>query len=130
MIELERFSAAWAMHKFRQFIEWLPHFELVTDHRPLIPILNEYSLDKLDNPRILRLKLKMQRFQFTARWVRGKYNLEADALFRAPVEIASPDDELAEGPPFFSARATVISTIRGSDVSVADPVWDNQDGST
>jgi hypothetical protein len=48
MIELECLSAAWAMHKCRQFIEGLPHFELVTDHRLLIPILNDYSLDKLD----------------------------------------------------------------------------------
>jgi hypothetical protein len=112
------------MHKCRQFIEGLPHFELVTDHRPLIPILNDYSLDKLDNPRILRLRLKMQRYQFTARWVRGKDNLDADALSRAPVDIASPDDELAEGPPSFSARAAIISTIKGSDTSVADPVLD------
>jgi hypothetical protein len=124
MIELECLSAAWAIHKCRKFSEELPHFELVTDHRPLIPILNDYSLDKLDNPLILRIRLKMQRYQFTARWVRGKENLEADALSRAPVDIAFPDDELAEGPHSFSARAAIISTIKGSDVSVADPVLD------
>jgi hypothetical protein len=59
MIELKCLSVAWAMHKCRQFIEGLPHFELITDHRPLIPILKDYSLDKLDNSRILRLRLKM-----------------------------------------------------------------------
>jgi hypothetical protein len=26
-----------------QFLEGLSNFDLVTDHRPLIPILNEYS---------------------------------------------------------------------------------------
>jgi hypothetical protein len=55
--------------------------------------------------------------------VRGKDNLDADA-FHAPVDIASPDDEQAEGPPSFSARAAVIRTIKGSNVSVADPVLD------
>ncbi len=62
MIELECLSAAWAMNKYRQFLEGLPSFELVTDHKPLVPILNSYSLHKLDNPRLLRLRLKMQRY--------------------------------------------------------------------
>jgi hypothetical protein len=69
MIELECLSAAWAMHKGRQFLEGLPSFELVTDHKLLIPILNSYAMDKLDNPRLLRLRLKMQRYSFVARWV-------------------------------------------------------------
>ena len=55
MIELECLAAAWAMVKARQFLEGLPSFTLITDHKPLIPILNEHSLDKLENPRILRL---------------------------------------------------------------------------
>jgi hypothetical protein len=107
-IELECLSAAWAMHKCRQFIEGL-----VTDHRPLTPILNDYSLDKLYNPRILHLRLKMQRYQFRARWVRGKDNLDADALSRAPVDIASPNDELVEGghPLFQQERPSSVRSI-------------------
>ena len=72
MIELECLGAAWAMQKCRQFIEGLPTFELITDHKPLVPILNDHSLDKLDNPCILRLQLKMQRYQFKVWWVPGK----------------------------------------------------------
>lgn len=49
MIELECLSAAWVMKKCHQFIEGLDTFELVSDHKPLVPILNDYSLDKLDN---------------------------------------------------------------------------------
>lgn len=65
MIELECLAASWAMKQCRQFLEGLPEFELITDHRPLVPILNDYSLDKLDNPRLLRLRLKMSRLVFT-----------------------------------------------------------------
>ena len=57
MIELECLSAAWAMNKCRQFLEGLD-LELVTDQKPLVPILNSYSLNKLYNPRLLRLRLK------------------------------------------------------------------------
>jgi hypothetical protein len=89
MIELEFLATAWAMKKCRQFIEDQPSFNLITDHRPLVPILKEYSLDKLDNPRLLRLRLLMTRFMFVAKWVPGKQNKEADALSRSPVDHAS-----------------------------------------
>jgi hypothetical protein len=102
------------MKKCRPFLEGLPAFDLITDHRPLIPILNEYSLDKLDNPRLLRLRLQMTRFIFTAKWVPGKINVEAEALSRAPVERASEADELAEGPRTFRAKGALIGLIAGS----------------
>ena len=70
MIELECLAAAWAMMKCKSFLEGLPSFEVVLDHRPLIPILNDYTLDQLDNQRLPRLRLKMSRFSFHARWKR------------------------------------------------------------
>lgn len=60
-------SAALAIQKCRQFLEELPSFELVSDHKPLILILNNYAMDKLDNPRLLRLRLKMQRYSYFTR---------------------------------------------------------------
>jgi hypothetical protein len=125
MIELECLGASWAMHKCRQFLEGLPTFELVTDHKPLVPILNDYALDKLDNPRLLRLRLKMQRYSFIARWIPGKQTVGADALSRAPVEQPLPTDELGEGQPSFSAKSILIGLIDGTaatDVATIDPV--------
>ena len=123
MIELECLAAAWGMLKGRQFLEGLPQFTLITDHKPLVPILNDHSLDKLDNLR-MRLRLKMQRFDFRAVWVPGKTNIDADALSRAPVDQPKPEDELAEGPPSNTAQQAVISVIEGSAAAVVDPVLD------
>lgn len=109
MIKLEGLGAAWAMHKCRQFFEGLPTFDLVTDHKPLVPILNNNALDKLDNPRLLRLRLKMLRYSFVARWVPGKHHVAADALSRAPVDQASVDDELGGGLPSFTAKLALMS---------------------
>ena len=120
MIELECLAASWAMKQCRQFLEGLPTFELITDHRPLIPILNDYALDKLDNQRLLRLRLKMSRYIFTTRWVPGKQNIEADALSRAPVGHGGPEDELGEGPQAFTARAAAIGIITGSSTPAVD----------
>ncbi len=71
MIELECLGAAWAMGKCRQFLEGLWSFELISNHKPLVPILIQFSPDKLDNPQILRLRLKMQRYAFITRWGRA-----------------------------------------------------------
>lgn len=122
MIELECLAAAWAMYKCRQFLEGLPTFILITDNRPLVPILNDYSLDKLDNPRLLRLRLKMQRFSFITQWIAGKANKDADALSRAPVVAAITDDELGEGEPLAPARLSFLCAIEKSDPSILDPV--------
>jgi hypothetical protein len=118
MIELECMAAAWAMRKCRQFLEGLPSFQLFTDHRPLIPILNDYHLDKLDNPRILRLRLSMQRYVFRASWVPGKENVMADALSRSPVDRPSTEDEMAEGPQSFAARVNVVDTMETGPIAV------------
>lgn len=120
MIELECLAASWAMKQCQQFLEGLQTFELVTDHRPLIPILIDYTLDKLDNQCLLRLRLKMSRYVFTTRWVPGKHNAEADALSRAPIDQGEAKDELGEGPEAFTARTAVIEIISQPSETAAD----------
>ncbi len=120
MIELECLAASWGMKQSRQFLEGLPNFELVTDHRPLVPILNDYALDKLDNPWLLRLRVKMARYNFTARWIPGHRNIEADALSRSPISPGAPSDELGEGPQTFTARITMIAIIAESAATNTD----------
>jgi hypothetical protein len=120
MIELECLAASWGMKQSRQFLEGLPNFELVTDHRPLVPILNDYALDKLDNPRLLRLRLQMARYNFTARWIPGNRNVEADALSRSPISPGAPSDELGEGPQTFTARIAMIAIITESAATNTD----------
>ena len=99
------------MKKYKSFLEGLPLFEVVLDHRPLIPILNDYTLDKLDNQRLLRLRLQMSRFSVHARWVPGKENIEADVLSRLPVDQPTEADLLGEGPTSYTARKAVVNMI-------------------
>ena len=96
MIELELLAISWAAHKCRLFLEGLPQFEIITDHRPLVPILNDYSLDQIENPRLQRLRMKLDRYNYNCTWIRGKDHLAADALSRAPVQHATSEDELDE----------------------------------
>ena len=96
MIELEALGACWAMKKCDMFLQGLPHFKLVTDHQPLIPILNSKGIADVDNPRLQRLMMKMLPYTFTAEWVKGKQHLAADALSRFPVDEPCLEDELCE----------------------------------
>ena len=93
-IELELLAVVWAVSKCKVYLIGLQHFTLVTDHRPLIPILNTYSLDAVENPRLQRLKEKMSPFLYTAVWRAGKELCIPDALSRAPVSHPTPEDEL------------------------------------
>ena len=47
MIKLECLGVAWAIKKMPLFLAGLNHFTVVTDHNPLIPILNSHRLDEI-----------------------------------------------------------------------------------
>lgn len=66
-IKLEMIEVAWAMAKCRLYLFGLQHFTLVMDHRPLIPILNHYTLDAIENPRIQHLKGECRPLHFYGR---------------------------------------------------------------
>ena len=96
MIEIELLGIAWAVKKCRTFLQGLPHFEIVTDARPLVPILNKYQINEIDNPRLQRLRMQLANYKFTATWKCGKDHVAPDALSRSPVNDPDPEDELAE----------------------------------
>ncbi|XP_045135678.1 uncharacterized protein K02A2.6-like [Portunus trituberculatus] len=87
------------MGKTKFYLTGLQHFNLVTDHRPLVPILNSYSLDAIENPRLQRLKEKIAPYIFTAVWRPGKELCIPDALSRSPVGYPTQADEVLEAPP-------------------------------
>ena len=84
VIELEMLSVAWAAQKCRIFLAGLPTFTVITDHSPLVPILNSHRLDEIENPRLQRLRTRLLAYNFIAKWIKGKDNDAADALSRYP----------------------------------------------
>ena len=96
IIELELLAVSWAINKCHIFLAGLPHFSVITDHYPLIPILNNHRLDEIENPRLQRLKTKLMGYNFTAEWLKGALNNAPDALSRNPVADPTPQDILGE----------------------------------
>ena len=52
VVELELLAVTWAIWKCRVFLMGMQHFDVITDHNPLISILNNHRLDEIDNPRL------------------------------------------------------------------------------
>ena len=96
VIELECLAVAWAIKKCNLFLAGIDHFTVVTDHNPLIPILNTHRLDEIENPRLQRLRTCLMAYKFTARWQKGSKHEAADALSRSPHSSPNQNDELAE----------------------------------
>jgi hypothetical protein len=81
MVDLELLAICWAAKKCASFIDCLPlkNFEIRTDHSPLIPILNKYTLPEIEK-HLQRLRAKLDHLQFTTVWIKGKDNTQADVL--------------------------------------------------
>ena len=113
IIELELLAVTWAIAKCTIFLAGLPHFTVITDHHPLVSILNSHRLDEIVNPRLQRLRTKVMAYNFTTQWVKGVLNNVPDALSRHPVSTPSPCEMLAESDPdlsiFFAEIQAVVS---------------------
>ena len=85
VVELELLAIQWAVHKCRLYVAGA-NFQVITDHQPLIGIMNGKNLDAMQNARIHRLMAKLRLgYTFKVLWTPGKTQCIADALSRLPV---------------------------------------------
>ena len=86
-IEGECLAVAWALEDTRWFTLGCPSLTIATDHKPLIRILGDKSLESVQNPRIFRLKQRTLMWNFRMIYVAGKFNPAADAASRHPATV-------------------------------------------
>ena len=73
-------AAAWAVNKCRYFLLGLLKFTLAVDHKPLVSLLGNKSLELVTNPRITRQQAKLLPYPYDATHAPQKVNVIADML--------------------------------------------------
>ena len=69
-IEIEMLAVSWGCKKMHMYIHGLSQFTMQTDHKSLIPILNNKMLVDM-SPRIQMMKMTLLPYTFTAEHVKG-----------------------------------------------------------
>lgn len=95
-IEMEMLAITWAVKKCKRFLAGREHFDIITDHKPLIPIVNTKGLYDIENPRLQRMRESLLPYSFVLGWKKGADHAIPDALSRSPVDEATEEDEIAE----------------------------------
>lgn len=95
-VEKEALALTLACERFNDFILGL-HFELETDHKPLVSLLGGQALDALP-PRIQRFRMRLMRYSYTIKHIPGKSLTTADTLSRLPLSnsVTGADTDLME----------------------------------
>ncbi|KII66540.1 Transposon Tf2-6 polyprotein [Thelohanellus kitauei] len=84
-IEKETLAIVWAVKKFQQYLEGT-NFSIVTDHRPLMYILNQAKgIPQTAAARIQRWAIFLSGFTFSIKYRKASENTNADALSRLPI---------------------------------------------
>lgn len=91
-IEKELYAVLYGCERFHQYVFGLNSFVIETDHKPLISIIKKNF--ELCPPRLQRMLLRLQRYDFQLVYKRGKDLHIADTLSRAYLNSSDDDDNL------------------------------------
>lgn len=83
-IEGEALAVAWGLEQSKYFTQGCEDLIVVTDHKPLVKILGDRTLDEIPNTRLFRLKQRTLPWRFSIHHLPGKTNYAADATSRNP----------------------------------------------
>ena len=89
-IKGEALAVVDALDKARHFVLGCSNLTIAVDHKPLLKIFGDRSLDHISNPRLRNLKEKSLRYRFRMVHIPGVKNRASDATSRYPTGDLTP----------------------------------------
>ena len=93
---------------------------VATDHKPLVKIFGDRTLDEISNTRLFRLKQRTLPWRFHIDHLPGKTNLAADAASRYP----NPESSLAQMSAADQSEHLMIAAISSEAESITTVSWE------
>ena len=109
-VEGEALAVAWALEDTKFFTLGCSNLHIQTDHRPLVKLLGDKTLDEIDNRRLINLKEKTMAWNFEIHHVPGRLIPAPDATSRSPHDRSS-DEFMIDESDYISA-STALAAIR------------------
>ena len=124
VIEGEALTVAWGLEQTRYFTQGCDNLVIVTDHKPLVKIFGDRTLDEITNSRLFRLKQHTLSWRFEIRHLSGKSNHAADATSRHPSQSCS-QNVVSLGSPSLSdiAALALMITTRNNTQELGASSW-------
>ena len=88
-VEGEALAIAWGLEQTRYFTQGCENLLVVTDHKPLVKIFGDRTLDEISNTRLFRLKQRTLPWHFRTVHMPGRTNDAADAASRYPSPVGT-----------------------------------------
>ncbi|CAF4490419.1 unnamed protein product, partial [Rotaria socialis] len=110
--EQECYAIIYAIEKWHKYLDGRS-FIIETDHKPLLP----FNLKQQLNSKCERWRLKLQQYQFTVRYIKGKHNTVADYLSRSPV-----DNGMNDGDDYTPTKSIATQTDNYMRTQIIAPV--------
>lgn len=83
-IEGEALAIVYGLEQTRYFKQGCDDLQIVTDHKPLVKLFSDRTLDAITNIRLFHLKERTLQWRFNISYSPGKTNFAADATSRHP----------------------------------------------
>nr|XP_022311001.1 uncharacterized protein K02A2.6-like [Crassostrea virginica] len=117
-IEKECLAAVWACERFDRYITGLPSFRLITDHKPLVPLINTQDLNRTPL-RCQRLLMRFLRVNAVAEYQPGKQLVSRSPLTESESStsegVETYIDSVLDTKPMSDRRFDEIRTHTNSD---------------
>ena len=110
-------TIVWALEQSQYFTQGCNDLLILTDHKPLVNLFCDRTLDEISNPRLFRLKQRTLLWRFSIHHKPGKLNFAPDAMSRHPVDTVDNDNEIDD-----IENSEILAGIRLVEVLVFIPV--------